>query len=722
MKHSTGKEIIAWIDRHLEDPRLDSEVLLRKRWTWIWMIVNLIGITFMTILGIVYKLNPILWFGYALFLCHIVAIPIFRKSKRFYLTINITYSIIIVLAFLVMLQVGGLRTSLGFVFIGLNCAMGSVLAGNLRWTIGMFTLYCLSIILIGGFQPFLETPNYITTKINALFFVIDAVWVNAGILFLVVLFMKDKNRFEKSKAQKLQKLDEAKTHLYTNLSHEFRTPLTIIKGITEQLEQNPDKWLQTGTQKIKTQANVLLRLVNQMLDISKIEAGSMKMNLIHGDLIRYVKFVVGSFYGLTEKKGIDLIVYTDEESISTDYDPEKLMHILANLMSNAIKFTPQNGRITIHISKVLDKTKDTVKISVKDNGKGIINEVVEHIFDRFYQAPDKENETQGTGLGLALTKEFVEMMNGTIEVKSDPGVGSEFIVTLPISRNANIDIDHGISVMDSESIQSIIPLEEPHGEINLYSKISTNKPVLLLVEDNDDVAEYLVGVLEDYYIIELASNGKIGFEKAQNIIPDIILTDVMMPQMDGFELIQNLKRNISTDHIPIIILTAKGDIQSKLDGLKIGADHYIVKPFSEKELLLKLDNLLKIRSKMQKNLNAIKPISNQSKIQYKQEIIFLSKINSLLDKHLDKDDFGITDICTSLHLSRSQMYRKFTALTNTSVGRYIKRYRLHKAKSMMENEGKNVTEAALDSGFKNLSHFSVSFNEEFGFPPSDILI
>ena len=720
MKPIIGKEILSWIDNYLYDPRLDSEMLLRKRWTWIWMIVNLIGVTFMTVLGIIFKINPILWFGYALFLCHIIAIPIFRKSKRFYLTINITYSIIIVLAFVVMLQTGGLKSSLGFVFIGLNCAMGSVLAGNLRWTIGMFTLYCLSIILLGAFQPYLKTPDYITAKINALFFVIDAVWVNAGILFLVVLFMKDKNRFEKTKAQKLQKLDEAKTHLYTNLSHEFRTPLTIIKGITEQLEQNPKKWLQSGPQKIKTQANVLLRLVNQMLDISKIEAGSMNINLIHGDLIKYVKFVIGSFYGLTEKKGIKLNVSCEEESIYTDYDPEKLMHILANLMSNAIKFTPQHGKIVIQISKGKNKTKDFVKICVKDNGKGITNEEIEHIFDRFYQASDKDNETQGTGLGLALTKEFVEMMNGTIGVKSTISKGSEFIVTLPISKNAYLDVEHGISTIDSEAIQTIIPSEETKGEINLYSKMSSNKPVLLLVEDNEDVLEYLVGVLEDHYIIELATNGKIGFEKAQNIIPDIILTDVMMPQMDGFELVQHLKSNICTDHIPIIVLTAKGDIQSKLEGLELGADHYIVKPFSEKELLLKLDNLLKIRTYMQKNLNAMTPIVNQTKTQYRQEVLFLSKINSLLDKNLDAGDFGITEICTSLHLSRSQMYRKFTALTDTSIGRYIKRYRLHKAKNMIVKEGKNVTEAALDSGFKNLSHFSVSFNEEFGFPPSEL--
>ena len=721
MKLSSGKEIIGWIDNHLYDPRLDSEMLLRKRWTWIWMIVNSIGVTFMTILGIICKINPILWFGYALFLCHVVAIPIFRKSKRFYLTINITYSIIIILAFVVMLQIGGLRSSLGFVFIGLNCAMGSVLAGNLRWTIAMFSLYCLSIILLGVFQPFLETPDYITSKINALFFVIDAVWVNAGILFLVVLFMKDKNRFEKTKAEKLQKLDEAKTHLYTNLSHEFRTPLTIIRGISEQLELNPNKWLQTGPKKIKIQSNVLLRLVNQMLDISKIEAGGMNINFIHGDVVKYIKFVVGSFYGLTEKKAIELIVDSDQESIYTDYDPEKLMHILANLLSNAIKFTPPKGRISIRISEKKEKLKNKLKISVKDSGKGINKVAIDHIFDRFYQAPDKDKETQGTGLGLALTKEFVELMNGTINVKSNQGLGSEFIIKFPIARNAIIDVDHGISIIGSETIKAIIPPEASKVEIDMNSKIISSKPVLLLVEDNDDVAEYLVGVLEEHYIIELASNGKIGYEKAQDIIPDIILTDVMMPQMDGFELIQHLKDNISTDHIPTIVLTAKGDIQSKLEGLKIGADHYIVKPFSEKELVLKLDNLLKVRSKMQQNLSAINSISNHSKTKYKQEVLFLSKLNILLDHHLDEGDFGITDICNMLHLSRSQLYRKFTAITNLSIGRYIKRYRLNKAKSMIENEGKNVTEAAFDSGFKNLSHFSASFNEEFGFPASDLM-
>jgi len=721
MKHTTSKKIITWIDRYLADPRLEPEALLRKRWTWLYMMVNFVGITCTTSFGFVWEVWPMLWFAYALIISQLIAIPIFRVSKRFDLVINISYMIVVILAFVVMIQIGGLTTSMGFVFIGLNCAMGSVLAGNLRWTIAMFILYCTTIIVLGILQPYLETPGYITPEVNSFFFVLDAVWVNACVLFLVILFMKDKSRYEKSEAEKLRKIDEAKTQLYTNVSHEFRTPLTIISGIADQMDQKKEKWLQSGPYKIKVQSQILLRLVNQMLDISKIEAGSMHLNLIHGDIKKFVRYVIGTFKSLSEYRDIELEININDDSLYADYDPEKLMHVLGNLISNAIKFTSPGGKIAVHVVGNYTRGQELVKIMVKDNGRGIPQEAISHIFDRFYQVPDKYDQIQGTGLGLALTKELVKLMNGDIIVKSTVGIGTEFVITLPVTQEARKEEDHGVSMVHSDTIHSIIPIHKEDKDYQINPQLSLERPILLLIEDNKDVVEYLITILEDHYILEIAFNGKLGLEKALEIIPDLILTDVMMPEMDGFEMIRHLKNDIRTDHIPVVVLTAKGDFQSKLSGLEIGADHYLIKPFSEKELLLKLNNLLEARRKMQQKLGSITSLPHQGNIHYKQELLFMSKINTLLDNELQNEDFGIKDICRSLNMSRPQLYRKFSALTDNSIGRYIRSYRLHKAKEMIENQNKNVTEAAFDSGFKNLSHFSASFREEFGYPPSELL-
>ncbi|MBT8272146.1 MAG: response regulator, partial [Bacteroidia bacterium] len=299
--------------------------------------------------------------------------------------------------------------------------------------------------------------------------------------------------------------------------------------------------------------------------------------------------------------------------------------------------------------------------------------------------------------------------------------GSEFTVLLPVSRQAPVEADNGISQIHPESLHTAIPVKDDSNSSDAVLRGSFDKPLLLLVEDNKDIRDYLVSVLEDYYLVELAENGKVGLDKAQQIVPDIIMTDVMMPLMDGFELISCLKNDIRSDHIPTIVLTAKGDFPSKLKGLGLGADHYLVKPFSEQELLLKLNNLLEARNKMQQKLAAASHLSHSGREQYKQELVFMSKINSLLEEQMHDEDFGVSQIAKVLHMSRSQLYRKFTALTNISIGRYMKSYRLHKARTMIENMGKNVSEAAIDCGFKNLSHFSTSFSEEFGYPPSSLI-
>ena len=715
------KETISQVDRYLFDPRLGPETLLRKRWAWIWMVVTFVGVFVSTIAFLFLGFSQLWWPGPAFIVGYAIAFPLFRRLIRFDLVMNILFSYFIIVTFFTLLKVGGITTSMGFVFIGINCAMGSVLVGKVRWTIGMFILYCTTIVLVGILQPYLETPAFITTRVNTIGFVGLTIWINACMLFLVVLFMKDKNRYEKAEADHLKKMDEMKTQLYTNVSHEFRTPLTVISGIADQMGQHHDKWMQKGPEKIKTQSQILLRLVNQMLDISKIEAGGMHLNLIHGDIRKYLHYIASSFHSLAESHDIELQINTSDVPLYIDYDPEKLMHIIYNLISNAIKFTPPGGLISVEVYEETIKNPEIVRIHIRDTGKGIPPEAIEHIFERFYQVPDKDNQISGTGLGLALTQELVKMMHGTIQVKSKVPTGTEFIVTLPITREAKADVDHEASFVKSYEVPPIIPVHETSVDHEIHPPVTSDKPFLLIVEDNKDVVEYLLTILENNFMIEIASNGKHGLEKALKIIPDIILTDVMMPKMDGFELLDQLKNNILTDHIPVVVLTAKGDFQSKLTGLEIGADHYLIKPFNEKELFLKLNNLLEARRKMQQKLGIVPSESHSSNYHYKQGLLFISKINNLLDAKLHIEDFGINDICLSIGMSRPQLYRKFTALTNKSIGRYIRSYRLYKAKFNLETQGKNVTEAALSSGFRNLSHFSAIFKEEFGYSPSKLI-
>ena len=443
--------------------------------------------------------------------------------------------------------------------------------------------------------------------------------------------------------------------------------------------------------------------------------------MIHGDIRKFIYYLSESFQSLAENTNIDLIVSRQTEAIFTDYDPDKLMHIISNLLSNALKFTPAGGCVYVDVGNAIEEKKEVVKITVRDTGRGIPTESVEKIFERFYQVPDKYDQTPGTGLGLALTSELIKLMKGEIRVNSKEGKGTEFTVVLPVNVKAKVSDDHGISAILPETFDTVIPKPGTNLEGENYPEHSGEKPLLLIVEDNSDVVEYLLSVLDKQYDIELASNGKAGLEKALKIIPDIILSDVMMPQMDGFEMLMQLKKDIRTDHIPVVILTARGDLDSKLTGLETGADHYLVKPFSEKELLLKLHNLLELRKNMQKQLGILPVKNHQGDPHFLQEKQFIEKINSYIDSRLDDGEFGISDIGDLLNMSRAQLYRKFSALTDKSIGRYIRSYRLHKAKELLETTNKNVSEAAFETGFKNLSHFSTSFREEFGFSPGKLL-
>ena len=564
--------------------------------------------------------------------------------------------------------------------------------------------------------PFLNLGSF-SIAITVLLF-------SLGIARLIKSLEKEKMAAEKSQAllqaesSQMQAMDEFKTRFYNNITHEFRTPLTIILGMADQLaaggKQLAEGTLAEGLKMIKRNGQKLLNLTNQMLNLSKLEANTMPVNLVQGDVVTYLKYLVESFHSLAGAKNICLEFSAEPEEIRMDFDPDKMQDIVSNLLSNAIKFTPENGQVKVAIAK----DGEQVILSVKDTGRGISKEHLPRIFDRYFQADANGNLAEGTGLGLALTRELVKLLKGEITVESTPGKGSVFTVRLPVTNLAK---------------QALAPLTSAQVPLDLFFEKSEKaalasacrdgeKLVLLIVEDNADVVRYLRSLLSEDYQIEEAGNGREGFEKAVEIIPDLVISDVMMPEMNGFDFCKKLKNDLRTSHIPVVLLTAKADADSRLEGLEAGADAYLAKPFDKEELFVRVKKLIELRKALQERYTSLSDTTEifpQNGI-FQKEDTFLQDVRRLLLEHLDDEEFGIPELCRSMGMSRSQLYRKFKALTDTTVHHFIHNLRLGKARELLLSTDLNVTEIAFETGFKNHSHFSRIFMKKFGVSPSQL--
>jgi signal transduction histidine kinase/DNA-binding response OmpR family regulator len=649
-------------------------------------------------------------------------LPLLSLSRHFEKITYFFLLILILITFVTLLLLGGLVTSMGLIFVGLTCALSSVLLNRAKLTIQLFMVYAGTIVTTALLQPYLVVPAEITPGINLLFYVLNILWITGSTLIFILVYIHQQSKIEAREASRLKELDEAKTKLYTNITHEFRTPLTIILGMTVLVEKKPGKWLQKGIREIRLKAKTLLLMVNQMLELAQLESGLLSKKLVNGDIIRYLKYLTESFASTAEHRKIELHFKSPVEKFNMDFDTGKLSQIFSNLLSNAFKFTSEGGRIEVNARPEDNMTgQNNFFIEVKDSGIGMKEEYLDHIFDRFYRIQDDQGYTSaGSGLGLAYTKELVSLLGGRISVNSQPGKGSVFSIRLPVTREAGPEKNDYPDL--SESLAPYQVLTERTGQSKKIKKvIPADRPVLLIVEDNPDVINYLIEILENRYRIEVASNGKEGLESAFRTIPDIVISDVMMPVMDGFQFLENLRKDIRTSHIPVILLTAKADDQSRLEGLERGADAYLSKPFHQEELFIRLDKLIQIRKKIQQYLIDIqqgKPIQEVSGIG--MEIDFMQKIRNILEKNLQDEEFGIEALCREIPMSRTQLYRKFSALTDQTLSKYIRTIRLRKAKDLLIHHNVDVSEAAYRSGFKNLSHFSSSFKEEFGIAPSKI--
>lgn len=511
--------------------------------------------------------------------------------------------------------------------------------------------------------------------------------------------------FEQLEAKRVKELDAVKTQLYTNITHEFRTPLTVILGMAQQIIEKPAEQFETRMDMIVRNGQNLLSLVNQLLDLSKLETGKMPLHVSPGDVIHFLRYVVEAFQSLAGRRQQQLHFLTEIDKLYMEFDREKLRQIVSNLLSNAVKFTPEEGNIYISVSENAlsnNGDKSTLIIKVKDTGIGIPEDQLQYVFDRFYRLDNSHTrKTEGTGIGLALTKELAKLMEGEITVKSPPAgayKGSEFIVSLPFKKIVPIVADvhdeknHDEHVKTTSSgiavpglTASSLPYEEQDAKI----------PLILLVEDNADVVAYISSCLPDYRLA-VGKDGREGLEIATNIIPDLIVTDVMMPYMDGFELVSKLRHNETTSHIPVIMLTAKADIGSKIEGIQQGADAYLEKPFHKEELLIRIKKLLEMRKSLQQYYLTKADIPGSISTATPEKIIgtdiensFVKKVREAVEQNLTDIDFTVEKLCRQVFLSHSQLHRKLDALTGCSPNKFIRMIRLAKSKRIIAEPGQH---------------------------------
>ncbi len=604
--------------------------------------------------------------------------------------------------------------------------------------------YTFKVRAIGAAQKWSEPFEYTFRILPPIWFTWWAYMIYGFFLLLLVrwyrgyLIKREKIngelKIKEVEVSKMQELDQMKSRFFANISHEFRTPLTLIQGPVEELrkqfQSKPEGSMQLF-QTIKRNTQRLQDLINQLLDISKLETGNVNLQVSKGNLVEFVKAIVLSFLSLAEYKKIKYEYDLPEEGDMVYFEPDKIEKILTNLISNAFKFTNESGKIRVDIRFLevsTNNTQDSVKIKVSDTGRGIPEEMLDKIFDRFYRVGDPDTgEVEGTGLGLALTKELVELYRGNISVESEVGMGSTFTVNLPVSP-AQFRPDEIVSPSSDEKIKTgpdaPVHIHEDYEDAEpIQSQILNivkEKPVILVVEDNDDLRKYISRNLEKSYRIIFAENGKIGLDKANENIPDLVVSDVMMPVMDGMAMCEHLKKDERTDHIPVILLTARADRSSKLEGLETGADDYLVKPFDTEELNIRVKNLLEQRRKLRKKFR-LDFLSEATAMRIPPKDPFIERLINILDQHISDQDFKTSQLSGELNLSQSQVQRKVMAITGYTPNELFRKHRLKSAAALFRSGHLHVAQVMHRVGFNNQSYFTKSFRELFEMTPSQFI-
>ena len=611
-----------------------------------------------------------------------------------------------------------------------------------------------------------ETGASVNLTILPPFYKTKFAFVIYFLLFLLLLFlfrnyilirarMKNEIKLKELEKQQVEEVNQMKMKFFTNISHEFRTPLSLIlspleKLVTEKKFDNSTNHLHALMYR---NASRLLRLINQLMDLRKIEKGSMNLRVVKGDIVTFLKENKSAFDQLAADHQVKYTFKSNVGSFQVFFDPEKVEKILYNLLSNAFRFTPDNGKISIRLNVVTDtslqpggeikrkpdkKTKTFpdhlingfMEISVTDSGAGIPFDEQEKIFDRFYQIENKEFSrgryyTSGTGIGLSLVKDLTEIHRGIINLKSQPGSGSSFSLVLPIDPSCYSPDEIDASAESNPSQINIlrVPDEKYVDEGKPVGKTeegpgTEETPIILVVEDNPDIRDFIRLTMEpDYRIVE-AGDGKQGFEKARDIVPDLIISDIMMPVTDGIVMAGMLKEDEVTNHIPIIFLTAKSGEGHQLEGLETGGEDYIVKPFNPKILTLKIRNILsnhsKIKQKIKKQLLLEPSEVNIESVDDK----FLKRAVEIVEKNISEPEFDVMTFAQEIGMSRSVLYRKIQAVTDQPVNEFINTIRLKRAALLLSKKSMNISEVSFSTGFNDPQYFSKCFKKQYGMIPT----
>jgi len=555
-------------------------------------------------------------------------------------------------------------------------------------------------------------------------------------------------------AEKLKELDHAKSRFFANISHEFRTPLTLILGPLEQvMSKRLSEPVREKLNLMHQNSHRLLKLINRLLELSRIDSGKMKLRAAKRDIIPFINGILASFEHQADESKLNLEFKPQYDSVYLCFDSEKMEEVLTNLISNAVKFTPSQGKIFVSVKQFLEKEEDFpggyLEISIKDTGVGIPREQLAHIFDRFFQVESHERKHKGSGIGLALTRELVLLHHGKIDVNSSVGEdsGSEFILRFPLGKghlnpeeiagtlteksspteekqNFTKEIEGNISSLSDEEPEEL-PVELQETGIRHTNEDTSDireKHTILVVEDSPGMRQFIRESIKTRYRVVEAEDGQMGWEKAQELMPDLIISDIMMPHKDGYELCRDLKTNLKTSHIPVILLTAKASDVSKLEGIETGADDYIVKPFNMKILLSRIKNLIDLRrqlhAKIQKETLLDPDTIDVSPLDKK----FIEQLHRVLEKYISDEGINVEHLSKKMDISRVTLNKKIQALTGESATEFIRSFRLKRAMQLLKENFGNVLEVSQEVGFSNPSYFARCFKEMFHILPSEVKV
>ena len=706
-----------WIARLVVSKDDNPELILRKKF---FLMANLAAIVFFSLVAVTaFCLEARRFAGYvSLILAFAVVQTLFlltwrNWSRWFVYTI---FSLYVVLIFYIIIRLGGLANSAGLLVVAYFFLLTAQWMEDTRLLLFTGVLFVIGVLVAGISFPWLEADETLAGWRNNLFFAINFGWVALLIALALYSTIVKGEGAARKRAEQLQQLDLIKSELYANIAHEFRTPLTIIKGNAGEITEKYGGETGERAGSIVRNADRILFLVNQMLDLSKLEGGGIPMQYVRTDLVAFVRLVTGAFRDYAGMRHLSLCFKAQMPSLVMDIDPGKLEESLSNLLSNAIKYTPEDGEVIVSVRwpGQVKEQAGQVEISISDTGIGIPEDQLTKIFIRFYRVEDQRLPYQeGSGIGLTLVNEYVKLMKGSVRVNSTSGEGSEFIITLPVTRDAELKEETGIrgdfTWPENQPFPTFRAPRTPFGHTRV-----------LVIEDNRELSEYLMGLLSEEYQILTAVDGMKGVELALEHIPDLVVSDVMMPGKDGYQVCRELKDDPRTNHIPVVLLTARADTGSRITGLHCGADAYLTKPFDKNELMACLHNLLVQREKLRVRYQARLYEKIPEEHDDASNAGFLNKVLSILEKNYRDEKFRIEDLHTLLGISRLQLHRKLTALTGQSTSEFIRSFRLHKSRKMLMETTRNVSEIAYESGFSDPGYFTRMFSREYGMNPTEV--